>query len=477
MNQLREIEQLISKEHLNLQKSKYRARSLENILNKKENLNQNIERYRKILKSYEHRISAKEWNSEVETYSAVKLRYNQCITLLDTSEVILNDGQTETIQEDDQNKFSLEGLKQPKVKIRVKTIAKIIIWYSRVKHNRILNMAMDIKTASELATLIPSYNGNVEGVKSFTDAVALVKTIIPAGQKEAAIKIILTKLSGKARNLFVAVPLEFDEIIDKIKSECSDKSNSDLAQSSLKNLKLKNIDDLQNFTKQIEFLSDKLTGAYIREEIPADVAKKMAIKLAIQTMARESYSSETKMMLKIGKFDTLKDAINVLIENVPDATQTSAILQTKNIQTRKFDTIPRNFRPNFSRDAYSNRNQSYDRTRFSRTFNNRQPNRSFNPTPNQRNRNIHFRNRDVGYNRFQNFGNHNSNRFSRVYFSNLNPQVGNVTTYQDNTFEMQTANQSVNRSIHPSQATQTYAQVVQNQQPQQTQQHFLDRRM
>lgn len=99
-------------------------------------------------------------------------------------------------------------------------------------------MALDIKTAAELATLIPAYDGNTAGIKSFIDAVNLAKTIVPAGNKAAAIQIILTKLSGKARNLFAATPDEYDVITEQLKTHCSDKTNSDLALVNLKNLKI-----------------------------------------------------------------------------------------------------------------------------------------------------------------------------------------------------------------------------------------------
>lgn len=67
-------------------------------------------------------------------------------------------------------------------------------------------MALHIKTASELASLIPTYDGNPLGVKSFNDAITLVETIVPAANTAAAIQLILTRLTGKARDLFTDVP-------------------------------------------------------------------------------------------------------------------------------------------------------------------------------------------------------------------------------------------------------------------------------
>lgn len=142
-----------------------------------------------------------------------------------------------------------------KRKIGIKIIAKLIIWYIK---NQKPKMALTIKTASELSSLIPAFSGNSEGLKSFVDALNLVKTITPTENINAVIQIILTKLSGKARNLFSQTPGSIDEIVEKIQSSCADKSTSDLALSNLKNLKCKNFEDLTNFSKQVNVLAEKL---------------------------------------------------------------------------------------------------------------------------------------------------------------------------------------------------------------------------
>lgn len=49
-------------------------------------------------------------------------------------------------------------------------------------------MTLSIKTAAELATLIPAFDGSPAGLKSFIDAVNLAKTIVPAENKGAIFK-------------------------------------------------------------------------------------------------------------------------------------------------------------------------------------------------------------------------------------------------------------------------------------------------
>ena len=99
---------------------------------------------------------------------------------------------------------------------------------------------------------------------------------MPNEKKAAAIQVILTKLSGKARNLFNTTPLEVDEIVTTLNSNCCEYGNSDLALANLKNLKKKPAEETQSFTKQVDILAEKLSAAYIRKQIPSEVARKMA---------------------------------------------------------------------------------------------------------------------------------------------------------------------------------------------------------
>lgn len=236
----------------------------------------------------------------------------------------------------------------PRPPIRFLTVVKILVWLKI--RNR--NMALDIKTASELASLIPTYDGNPGGMKSFTDAITLIETIVPAAQQAAAIQLILTKLTGKARNLFAAVPADYQEIKNKITADCSDKSSSDLALANLKNIKPRKGQETSGFVKEMDVLAEKLIHAYIREEVPNEVAKKLANKAAIQTLINVSQKQETKMMLKVGKFASLAEALNIVVENENfNNDQSASMLYFKknfqhkgNYQQRFNDNMRGNFR-------------------------------------------------------------------------------------------------------------------------------------
>ena len=85
MEELRTIEHNIKKEYSNLKKNKHRSRTLENILLKKQQLEENFSQYKKILKTFQFRLSPSEWNIEVESYGAIKIFFSECIRILDNT--------------------------------------------------------------------------------------------------------------------------------------------------------------------------------------------------------------------------------------------------------------------------------------------------------------------------------------------------------------------------------------------------------
>lgn len=88
---------------------------------------------------------------------------------------------------------------------------------------------------------------------------------------------------------------------------------------------------------EIDQLTDKLKQAYVREDVPINVATKLANKAAIQSLIAASIRQETKMLLKVGKFDSLGEALNIFVENENiNIDQNASILQ---FNKNKFDLI------------------------------------------------------------------------------------------------------------------------------------------
>lgn len=138
-----------------------------------------------------------------------------------------------------------------------------------------------------------------------------------------------------------------------------------MALANLKNNKPRRGQETAGFTKETETLAGKLKQAYIREEVPNEVATKLANKAAIQTLITASQKQETKMLLKVGKFDSFSEALNIVVENEYFSNEPSASIMH----------MKRNFaqnRPNYS------------------TSNQRQSRPNFGPQQNRFGRNNHF---------------------------------------------------------------------------------------
>lgn len=304
------------------------------------------------------------------------------------------------------NKLIRNKLNELKSKVnKFRALAKLIIILKRYNSN----MALDIKTASELATLIPTFDGNSKGTKSFIDAVRLAETIVPAANKKAAIQLIFTKLTGKARDLFTVAPEEYEGIINKLQTNCIDKTTSESALTKLKNTKPKN--DIQAFTTEVDKLCDALTQAYIREQIPDVAARNLSKKSAIQTLIDGSKKTETKMMLKVGKFETLTEAINLVIENEQSTEHDANNRQVLQARQNNFKKFPNN-------RYHNNRNYGYQNNYQRPPFRNQQWNR---PRFQQYQNNNH-----QGYQNFnRNNNNQNQQRQQRMYLTATNQPAGN----------------------------------------------------
>lgn len=279
-----------------------------------------------------------------------------------------------------------------------KSAVTAIIFTHRLSNWAKMANALDIKTASQLSQLIPAYDGKTSETNSFVDALNLVKSIITANQTDTVITLVLTKMTGKARDLFTERPATFNEIIEKIKLHCREKTSSDSVSARL-TAKARKGQDVLSYTKEVEQLCTTLEKAYIREEVTGTVAKRMAQKQAIQNLIKNCQKVETRMMLKIGKFANLDEAINLLIEDEQTATdQSTAVLQ-----------INRSSRGNFQNQRGRQRGNG-------RNFRGRNHQTSYRPNYNYSygNNRSYYRGNSRGNNR----GN-SQNNYSRVFYNSV----------------------------------------------------------
>lgn len=169
-----------------------------------------------------------------------------------------------------------------KADLSIKIISICSQFISRLRHKvaqtKMASLIEVIKTAS---TIVPQFDGTVDKLKAFIDALNLVKTLETEQNKSTLINVILTKLEGKARNAFPENPTTIESIINTLKTHIKTAPPEQIL---AKMSTLKQNSNLEIFCQELEKLVSKLEEAYISKEIPVQVAKTMATKEGIKAL-------------------------------------------------------------------------------------------------------------------------------------------------------------------------------------------------
>lgn len=221
----------------------------------------------------------------------------------------------------------------------------------------------DIKTAT---ALIQNYDGSPTGLEAFIDSVGLLADLTAPDHIATGIRFLKTRLSGKARSAVPPNARTFQEITDAVKQACKSIETPDSVLAKLK--ATKNKGDQQKFCDEVEILSQKLSTLYVENQIPADVANKMATKAGVDTLINGVSNAEIKIILKASEFNSVQKAIQKINETQPEQ-----------FQILSFNTRGRgrgNFRNNAQYSSYP-RNRSAPNNDFNRSHGNnyQNPNR------------------------------------------------------------------------------------------------------
>lgn len=221
--------------------------------------------------------------------------------------------------------------------VKLKNFVHIFIAFTKLynKHKKMAVPKVDLKTGT---AIVQAYDGRQDGLSSFIDSVNLFSDTVTAdfdtatqAQKTAAtatvLRFILTRLTGKARAAVGDNPQDINEIINRLKTKCGITSTPDFYISKLN--ATKQVGDITKFTNEIENLAILLEKAYLSENIPIDVATRMATKQGVKALCSGVRNTETKLLLKAGQFSTLSAAIEKTVEN--EATTAAPISQTAQI--------------------------------------------------------------------------------------------------------------------------------------------------
>lgn len=274
------------------------------------------------------------------------------------------------------------------------------------------NMAQfDIKTAS---SLLKQYDGSPENFHAFEDAVHMLVDLIEADYHPILLRFIKTRVTGKGLpEHCTTIP----DLVANVKTRCEEKTNAECVIAKLKSVKVK--ENMETFCSEIETLTNKLQSIYVGQQIPEQVASKMATNVFVDALTSNINNQETKIILKVGTFGNIKDAIQKVQENV---LPNSHIFQlTRNNNTNQ------DYRNNSSRgQGQGNRNNQRNNT--GRQIHSSFQNRNYNNFSQNRGRG--------GYNHRNGYGNRGGNQSrggnfqSRVFHAQVGNQLGPQHHYQ-----------------------------------------------
>ena len=310
--QLINIKGALIKEFENLRKNKNRPRSEQNINEKKFKIHELTVEYKSTLQKLEFKLKINEWNIELEKYQEIKILYTKSNEILDKTKIL------------------------PKLK----TIAKAAIICKRLSVFNTTMPTVDIKLGT---ALINTYDGCPEKLNTFLDAVSLFKDTVDtdfaaasaeqrAAASETLFKFIKTRLTGTARQAINGAN-SVNDVLQKIKEQCSSKVSSDSLRAKLKAVKQSGT--ITEFCEEIEKLTLQLANLYTEETIPATKANQMATKVGVETLICGIRNAETKTILKAGNFNKISEATQKLLEyNTEDKAQAS-VFYTRNNQPQR----------------------------------------------------------------------------------------------------------------------------------------------
>ena len=373
---LRELEKALIKECKNLSKSKNRPRTQNSINEKRAKLHDIILEYKTSITNLEFRLPFEEWNKEVIKYNKLKKIRNDANKILDETKIL--------------------------TPATFKAAVKAIIFCNRLSHNSITMPIVDIKLGT---SLINTYDGCPDNLNTFLDAVSLYKDTVntefaaaTAEQRAAAdttvFKFIKTRLTGIARQIINGAN-STDEIVLKLKEQCSPKITADSLRAKLKAAKQKG--NLTQFCEEIEQLTSRLASQYIDETIPANKANQMATKAGIETLINGITNPEAKIILKAGNFTKISEATQKLQEGDFDVKPQANVFYARGNQSQRGRgngrlSNGRNFNQNSrpanewqgNRNRFPNHRQNYSQQNFNGYQRNYQQQQ--NRFPNQRGR-------------------------------------------------------------------------------------------
>lgn len=168
--------------------------------------------------------------------------------------------------------------------------------------------------------LIPDFDGKVENLQSFLDALNLVDSL-KESHEAIAVNLIKTKLKGCSRNLITSEST-IQGIVAKLSSSVKGES-TDVISAKIMNLKQNN-KSANTFTSEIEELTKSLANAFIADGLTNSLAEKYSTQVAIKSMVKNASNERVRLIMESGSFNTMNEAVAKFINSCTDTNPSSS---------------------------------------------------------------------------------------------------------------------------------------------------------
>lgn len=287
--------------------------------------------------------------------------------------------------------------------------------------------AFDLKMAT---ALVQPYDGSPASLDAFVDSVNLLAelTTTPA-HINVAVKFVKTRLSGRARSALPADVATLNAIVQAVKQHCESTETPDSVAAKLKALKPNG--DTDKYLQSVEQLTAKLTSLYIKDNIPLNVATKMATKMGVESLVNKATDSDTRIIMKAAEFSSIQAAIQKFNESTSAPSAQILSTQSRKIHSNRGYPTRGNYNYN-NRSGYRNTNhrQNQNGNQYQqRQYNQRQNSRG---NYHQGRGNYQNQNRGQFHNQNQSYQGYNQGN-ARIYYTPAQMLPQNMHQQQSNT--------------------------------------------
>ncbi|XP_055308444.1 uncharacterized protein DDB_G0287625-like [Sitodiplosis mosellana] len=163
------------------------------------------------------------------------------------------------------------------------------------------------------------YSGDPLVLDSFIDAIELLKELVSPENRAIFLKFVMTRMEGKARELFTEPPADIDAIITRLKDKIKPDS-SKIIEGKILALRADK-SSLTKFSEQAEKLAEELNRSLCREGFSQAKAKEITIEKTVEMCRKSSKNDTVKAVLAASSFSEPKEVIAKMIVEINNLKQ------------------------------------------------------------------------------------------------------------------------------------------------------------